>query len=545
MTTPTASAPHHVDVVIYGASLAGIMAAVRLSRRGHTVCVLEPTGHVGGVIAAGLVKTDIPNIISALGGLTLTEYFQGIGRAYGKDQAQYRFEPKVAERVSRRLLDDAGATVHLNSRIEGPRDVHVRGGRIRGVRLRDGREHWVAGDFFIDASYEGDLLAAAGVSYRTGREGRDEYGESHAGYLPERAHRVDGFTSTQVYPVRPTPALPSGSADEAVQAYNFRGVLTTAADRIPFTRPDGYDPADYRLFADLVRLRGMGGLDAVVTDTALLPQEKYQTNQGPIVGFDLPGVNWDYPDGSWQRRDEIIAEHARWHQGLLHWMTNDSSLPATFRERSARFGYPPDEFVDSPYGQGFPHALYVREARRMVGTYVLTEHDLLAPGNEKATAVCCWKYGMDCHLTQYNGDGAHRLVGEGTLTGSTLNAAVDLYQLPAESLIPRRGDAENLAVAVCFSASHIGYLSARMEPNFGMLGEACGELAAQSLRTGRPVQDYDYPDLAAALREHGSVLQLSADDLHSAIDYPDTLYVGDPTGAHAGTAEGTDRQSKE
>lgn len=197
----------------------------------------------------------------------------------------------------------------------------------------------------------------------------------------------------------------------------------------------------------------------------------------------------------------------RWHQGMLYWFANDPSLPESFREDARTFGLPPDEFADSPNGAGFPHALYVREGRRMLGAHVLTQHDLLRPDNTKATAVCCWSYGMDSHVVQYYAEG-DTVVGEGTLSGTAQNPPVDLYQIPAECLMPSRGGIENLAVAVCFSASHVGFTSPRMEPNFGMLGEACGELAAQSLRTGLPVQDYDYRDLAAALTEHGSVLDL-------------------------------------
>jgi hypothetical protein len=193
---------------------------------------------------------------------------------------------------------------------------------------------------------------------------------------------------------------------------------------------------------------------------------------------------------------------------MLHWFTHDPSLPEDFRRDAAGFGLPPDEFTDSPYGHGFPHALYVREARRMVGAHVLTQHDLLRPGNTKATAVCCWKYGMDSHLVQYYAEGDDTVVGEGGLSGNESNPPVDLYQLPAEILFPARGGVQNITVPLCFSASHVGYSSPRMEPNYGMLGEAAGELAAQCLRTGRAVQDHSYPELAAALREHGSVLTL-------------------------------------
>ncbi|PZF82111.1 FAD-dependent oxidoreductase [Jiangella anatolica] len=498
------------DVVVYGATLAGIMAALRLKLRGYTSLVLEPTGHVGGIVAGGLVKSDTPGVPAALAGLTQDRFFAGIGAEYAADglddpKAQYLFEPKVAERVAWRLLDEAGATVLLNARIHDAGDVEVRGGRIVAVRTDDG---WRRAGFFVDASYEGDLMAAAGVPYAVGREPASQYGEAYAGFQPARAHRIRSFRPNTGFPVGPVPDSAPGDGDAKVQAYNFRGVLTRAADRLPFPKPDGYDPALYRHLGSLLTQRGIPGLSSIVTHTAALPHGKFQTNQALFIGFDLPGVNWDYPDGGWKRRDEIIAEQVRWHQGMLYFLANDPSLPESFRADARTFGLPPDEFTDSPHGAGFPHALYVREARRMVGEHVFTEHDTQRPNNTKPTAVCCWQYGLDCHIVQYYPEGDDTIVGEGSTTGSFVNAPADLYQLPAESLFPARGSVENLAVPVCFSASHVGILSPRMEPTYGMLGEAAGELAAQSLRTGRAVQDYDYASLAAALSERGSVLEL-------------------------------------
>lgn len=504
------------DVIIYGATLAGIMAATRLHRRGYRSLILEPTGHVGGIIAGGLVKTDTPNVPEALAGLT-AEFFAAIGAEYGEDgdrypfDVRYRFEAKVAERVAWQLLDEAGAQVLLDQRITGPADVRVEELRssppaITAVRTSRG---WRSARFFVDASYEGDLLAAAGVPYATGREGTEQYGEDLAGFLPHKAFRFAPFRPNTLYPVRARPDLEPGGADRATQAYNFRGILSRNADRIPFPRPDDYDPRRYRYLGQLLAQRGIAGLSSIVTHTAELPNSKYQTNQALFIGFDLPGASWPYPDGDWATRERVIAEHVSWHQGMLYWLANDPSLPETFRADAAQFGLPPDEFVDSPYGQGFPHALYIREARRMVGAAVLTQHDLRAPHERKPTAVCSWKYGIDCHLVQYYPDGDDAIVGEGTVTGTPQNAPADLYQLPAEVLFPARGGIGNLTVPVCFSASHVGYLSARMEPNFGMLGEAAGELAAQTLTTGRAVQDYDYPRLRTALTEYGSRPQLA------------------------------------
>ncbi|MGI5520349.1 FAD-dependent oxidoreductase [Micromonospora sp. CA-259024] len=510
-TTP-ADLDDRYDVVIYGATLAGIMAAVRLRLRGLRSLILEPTGHVGGIVAGGLVKSDGPNVDEAHAGLTRSRFFGGIAAEYGPDSApfqldgaQYLFEPRVAERVASRLLAEAQATVLLRHRIHGPADVEVTGRRITAIRTADG---WHRARFFIDASYEGDLMAAAGVPYTVGREPASQYDEPYAGFQPVQAYRRGPFRPNTLYPVGSAPRMVAGEGDDKVQAYNFRGVLTREAERLPFPRPDDYDPKRYLYLRQLIEQRGVAGLSSIVTHTALLPNGKYQTNQALFIGFDLPGASWAYPDGSWSRREEVIAEQVRWHQGMLYWLANDPSLPPSFRADAQTFGLPTDEFVDSPYGPGFPHALYIREGRRMVGAKVLTQHDLLKPNNTTATPVCCWKYGMDCHIVQYYAEGDDTIVGEGTLSGTESNPPVDLYQIPAECLFPAAGGIENIAVPLCFSASHIGYSSPRMEPNYGMLGEACGELAAQSVRTGQPVQDYRYPDLAAALTEHGSVLDL-------------------------------------
>lgn len=511
-------AAEDADVVIYGATLAGIMAALRLRMRGYRSVVLEPSAHVGGIVAGGLVKSDYPATLGAVGGLTLRRFFYGIADEYAvpheafytdPDRA-YRFEPKVAERVARRLLDDAEAEVHLNSRIHGRDDVDVVGGRIRGVR---GPAGWLRAEFFIDASYEGDLLAAAGVPYTAGRESTETYGESFAGFRPQTAFRRAGYRPNTGYPIRQPRTGAPGEADGLVQAYNFRGVLTTATDRLPFPRPEGYDPRHYVHFRQQLEQRGATGLSSIVTHTALLPPgDKYQTNQGWFIGFDLPGASWDYPDGSWHTRDEIVAEHVRWHQGMLYFLANDPSLSETFRADTQRFGLPNDEFGDSPFGMGFPHALYIRESRRMLGQTVLTQHHVEGTETSVTTPVACYQYPIDCHIVQYYPEDDDTIVGEGPLVASMDNPPAALYQVPAEALIPADGGIENMCVPVCLSASHVAMLSVRMEPAFGMLGEAAGELAAQALRRNTPVQKYDYPELAVALSEHDAVLTLDDHD---------------------------------
>ncbi len=499
-TTPPPTLAEY-DLIVYGANLAGTMAALRASLHGHHVCVVEPTTTVGGAIAAGLGSTDLPDDVSLLQGMTRSSFYAGIGVRYDSQEPVYDFEPSVAEGVMAALLQQAQATLILNSPIDGPGDVYSSAGRLLSIRTTRG---WIRGSFFIDASYEGDLMAATGTPYTVGREGSDLYNETYAGFYPKGAAHAGGLDPNTGYPVGPAPDSDPGDEDEKTQAYRFSCVLTNrGSNQIPFPRPAGYDAGLYTHVLQEIEGQGASSLLDVVGAGTEVPEGKLLLGQGLLISSELPGASWDYPDASWSARRGIIARHQRWQQGLYHWLANDPSVPAVLRADAATWGLPTDEFVNSPNGTGWPVALHVKEGRRLVGAYVLTEKDQSGPGATKDTSICQWSHQRDCGVVQLYPNGRAEVIGEGPLSGAR---PVDTYQIPAECLFPQSRDLQNLAVAVCFSASHVGYSSSRFEPVYGMIGEACGELASLCVERRLAVQDYPYDDLASRLIDGGSSL---------------------------------------
>jgi len=519
------------DVVIYGATLAGMMAAVRAHCRGLRVCVVEPSRFVGGVIAGGLVNTDTPlkwrtdSSKTEIHGLTASLFFDRIGALEIESGAvipagtdpRYQFEAKIAARVAAEVLHMARASVFLGRRLTRRTDVIVDNNTIRAIRA--GSE-WIRGSFFVDASYEGDLMALAGVPYTVGREGSAQYGESYAGYYPAGAVTLTGFRDNTAYPAIPDSGENAGQGDDRVQSYNFRCIVADSGELVPFRRPQGYRASRYDVILDEISILNkttpITTFLQVVGKQSLLPNGKVQTNSlaGSLLGTDLPGRSWRYPDGSWSERDDIVAEHVAWQQGLFYWLVHDCPI-AAIRADAARYGLPADEFGNSPYGHGWPHSLYVREARRMIGDYVLTQKDQNAPHNTKLAPVCEWQYARDSHIVQVFSSGADSLVGEGGTgvldwwgdPGDRVNH-VDVYQIPASSLYS--AEVRNLTVPICMSASHVGYMTTRMEPAYGMMGEACGEIAALCLRYGIGAPDIigHYAELRTNLQQYGAGFSL-------------------------------------
>lgn len=489
------------DLIVYGANLAGTMAALRASLHGHRVCVLEPTGTVGGAIAAGLGSTDLPLDQSLLQGMTRSSFYVGIGARYGSQGPLYAFEPSVAEAVTAALLQQARATLILNAPVDGPGDVYSSAGRLLSIRTSHG---WIRGSFFVDASYEGDLMAATGTPYTVGREGSDVYDETYAGFYPRGADHAGGLVPNTGYPVGPQPETDPGEQDQKTQAYRFSCVLTNrASNQIPFPRPADYDASLYALVLQEIEAQGVSSLLDVVGAGTVAPNGKVLIGRGLLVSSELPGASWAYPDASWAARRPIVARHLRWQQGLYHWLATDPGVPAVLRADAATWGLPADEFVNGPHGTGWPGSLHVKEGRRLIGAYVLTEKDQFGTGATKDTSICQWSHERDCGVVQLYPNGRAEVVGEGPLTGAK---PVDTYQIPAECLFPKSRDLQNLAVAVCFSASHVGYSSTRFEPVYGMIGEACGELASLCIERHLAAQDYPYDDLASRLIDGGSSL---------------------------------------
>ncbi|MGO4595673.1 FAD-dependent oxidoreductase [Leifsonia sp. 2TAF2] len=509
------------DVVVYGATSAGVAAAVAAAEAGVRTLLVEPGGHLGGMTSGGLGYTDVGDV-RALGGAA-ARLRADIAEHYGTAPGHYAGpEPHVAEGIFRRWLEQAGVDVLFHARLTGVETVEGRDGReVRAITVTSGER--IDAGVFIDAGYEGDLLSEAGVPYRVGREDRSLYGERFAGrqelvpgmhnmppwvspFAGDPTGRTEGRILPQLHD-RPLAAL--GEGDGGVMSYGFRVCLTTAPDRIPFDRPDDYDDEYWelgrRLFArdrheGVERTAGrMLGLEPN------LPGGMADGNSlGPLSLSVLDGSAWEYPEASAERREELRRHHVAHTRGFLYFLSHDPAVPSAIRRELSRWGLPREEFADTGH---LPHQLYVREARRMVGERVLTEHDLLA-GTIPADTVALGSYHIDIREVQR----IWRWVYEhpepiGTVfTEGYLSVPVPLYGIPYSTLLPRRQDAGNLLVPVCLSASAVAFASVRMEPQYMMLGQAAGVAAALAVDSGRALHDLDRDVLTERLRDSGQAL---------------------------------------
>ena len=504
------------DVVVYGATSAGVCAAVAAAAAGARVLLLEPGRHVGGMTSGGLGYTDVGDV-RVLGGYA-ARFRQAVADHYGVPVGRYAGpEPHVAEAIFRSWLADAGVSVEFGRALLS---ATVADGRIAQLATASGPYE---GAVFVDASYEGDLLAAAGVPYAVGREDRTLHGERWAGRQELRPGRhamppwispfrddASGEIEGSLLPqVRAEPPVPIGSGDGGVMAYGYRVCLTTAADRMPFARRAGYDDAHWELGRRLFAHWRSAGFDpsagALLGLEPNLPGGKCDGNSlGPFSLNVLDGSAWDYPDASPERREEIRRAHAHHTVDFLYFLAADPAVPAPVRAELARWGWPRDEFVDTDH---LPHQLYVREARRMVGEYVLTERDLLA-GARQHDVVALGSYHLDVREVQRTWQWVpeHPRPTAMVFNEGYLSVPVPAYAIPYRALVPRFADCTNLLVPVCVSASHVAFSSIRMEPQYQMLGQAAGVAAALAARHGRSVQSVDVAAVQDALRSSGAVL---------------------------------------
>ena len=507
------------DVVVYGATSAGVCAAVAAARAGARVVLLEPGRHVGGMTSGGLGYTDVGDV-RALGGMA-AEFRAAVAAHYGVPAGSYAGpEPHVAESIFLRWLDQAGVTLLFGARLAS---VETRDGRIRTATFADGTHAGAAA--FVDASYEGDLLAASGVAYAVGRESRALHGEEFAGrreVVPGRhamppwisPFRDDpaGLREGELLPqIKAGPMAEVGEGDGGVMSFGYRVCLTRAADRIPFPRRDGYDDQKWelgrRIFADAERRGDVHPAGRYVGLEPNLPGGKADGNSlGPFSLSVLDGSAWEYPDADGGRREQIRAHHRHHAEDFLWFLANDPAVPAAVRRDMQEWGLPADEFVDTGH---LPHQLYVREARRMVSDVVLTEHDLRA-GAVPRDVIALGSYHLDIREVQRSWRWVHEhpepvamVVNEGYLS-----VPVPVYGIGYSALVPRREECVNLLAAVCVSASHVAFSSIRMEPQYQMLGHAAGLAAAAAARRGRAVQDVDVEALQSALRDQGGVLSV-------------------------------------
>lgn len=539
------AAVHEVDVCVFGGTSGGVAAAVQAARMGRSVVLAEPGRHLGGMTSGGLSAVDIGDprsvggiareyftLLAATAGVRLAwdQAFKGDGGGGPATGGAYAIEPHQAERVFDDLIQAAGVKVLRGARLAV---VKKDGPRITEVILENGDA--IRASMFIDTTYEGDLMARACVSYTLQREGREQYQEQYAGiiyeekYQPRTNHlkpgphgRVPGGQGVwdRDFPLDPyvvkgdpksgllplinagEPGVP-GDPAPGVQAYCYRLCLTTdPANRLPITPPADYDARRYEIVA-----RFIAACQAIGDDMGLrwfskhdpLPNEKWDFNTATFGG-NLPGTSHAWPEASYTQREKIAKEHEDYHRGLLHFLATDSCVPEKVRLDMRRFGLPKDEFTDNG---GWPHQIYVREARRMISDFVMTEHHTF--GRQSVPkSIALGSYGTDVHEIR-------RIVRDGIVSRegkiATGRDGAPPYAVSYEAIVPRRKECENLLVTFALSASHVAFASIRMEPVFMCSSQSAATAAVIALADGVPVQLVNYDKLRAKLLQDHQVLE--------------------------------------
>ncbi len=533
LTPLTALHAADYDVVIYGGTSAGVMAAVQVKKMGKSAVIVCPDKHLGGLSSSGLGWTDTGDK-AVIGGLS-REFYQRVWKHYnqpsawkwenrsdygnkgqgtpaidGAERTMWIFEPHVAEQVFQDFVKEHQVPVDRGQWLDRAQGVKKTAGRITSITMLSGKTY--TGKMFLDATYEGDLMAAAGVDYHVGREANSVYREQwngvqvgvlshghHFGVLKERIspYVIPGNPKSGVLPrISTEPPGIYGAGDRRVQAYCFRCCFTDHQDnRLPFPKPNGYDPKQYEL---LLRIYD-AGWTGTFGKFDHIPNRKTDTNNHGPMSFDNIGMNYDYPEASYQRRRDIIQEHENYQKGWLYFIANDPRVPKSVQQQMQKWGLPKDEFQDNG---GWPHQLYIREARRMVGRYIMTENELLRkrPAPE---SVGMGSYTIDSHNVQRYITHEGHVQNEGDISVSTKGP----YEIAYGSLVPKRGQADNLLVPVCVSSSHIAFGSIRMEPVFMVLGQSAATAAVMAIDGGLPVQDLPYPELRKRLLKDGQIIE--------------------------------------
>lgn len=507
------------DVVVYGATAGGVMAATAAAQMGMRVALVEPGHHVGGMVSGGLSHSDVDRQENLIGGLTL-QFFHRIAAYYGAPNG-WSFEPHVAEATFHQFLNESHVQLFTGEAID---HVEKRGPVILALVTAGG--HRYAARVFIDSSYEGDLMKEAGVAYVVGREGQSRYGESLAGRMDllPAVHQFatsvpsDGLVVANLAPGSTHPRItpqdqlaPTGSGDGRFQSYCYRLILTDdPADRLPVEKPDGYDPRDYELLKRYIRsnpaltLKGILGLNRI-------PRGKADANSNGPVSLDFLGANLGYPDGTPEVRRQIAQAHLRWAQGLVYFLQNDPAVPTDLREQARRWGLPKDEFADTGH---WPNQLYVREGRRMLGEYVLTQADL-QQHRLKPDVIAMAGYNIDIREVQWLSHAVYWYphVQNQVFTEGYLSQPVEPWQIPLRALLPRPEQASNLLVTSCISASTIAYGSFRVEPTYMVTGESAGVAAAFSIQSKTNLHHLDLTCLQDLLRKRGQILSAATTQL--------------------------------
>lgn len=521
---------YKADVIIYGGTSSAVTAAVQVSGMGNSVIMVSPDKHLGGLSSSGLGFTDTGNK-SVIGGLA-REFYQLIYQHYhdpeswkwqkqseygnvgqgnpaidGENRTMWIFEPHAAEEAFEKLIGQANVKVLRDEWLDRKNGLVKKNGNIISFKTLSGKTF--TGKIFIDATYEGDLMALAGVKYNVGREASNTYNEQFNG-VQKDVHHHDHYFKTNIDPYK-IPGNPSsgllprisekdpgenGSADRKIQAYCFRLCMTKVPEnRIAISKPDGYDSTQYELLARLAQ----SGWNEFFNKYDPIPNLKTDVNNHGPFGFDNIGMNWDYPDASYERRKEILKEHQNYQKGLLYFIATDRRIPADIREKMNQWGLAKDEFKDNG---NWPYNIYIRESRRMAGEYTMTENDVLGK-REVPHSIGMGSYTMDSHNVQRYVTPEGFVQNEGDI-GVTPEKP---YQIDLGSILPEHEDCTNLIVTVCVSASHIAFGSIRMEPVFMILGQSAGTIASLAIDSRKSIYDLPYDKIKSRLEADGQILK--------------------------------------
>jgi hypothetical protein len=523
---------YHADVIVYGGTSAAVTTAVQLVRMGKSVIIVSPDKHLGGLSSSGLGFTDTGNK-EVIGGLS-REFYQLMYNHYqdpkawawqkkseygnkgqgnpaidGENRTMWIFEPHVAEEAFETMISTHKIKVFREELLDRDNGVTKQNSDIVSLKTISGKIF--TGKIFVDATYEGDLMASSGVSYHVGREATSTYNEEWNGIQTGVLHHGHHFKSDIdpfVIPGDSTsgllPRISSenpgikGEGDHRLQAYCFRMCLTYHPEnRIPFTRPNDYDSTQYEL---LVRIYN-SGWNETFNKFDPIPNHKTDVNNHGPFSFDNIGMNYDYPDASYKRRKQIIEEHKSYQAGLLYFIANDTRVPKNVQQEMRRWGLAKDEFADNG---NWPYNIYVREARRMIGRFVMTENELLGK-KETPGSIGMGSYTIDSHNVQRYVKPDGFVQNEGDI-GVPLKRP---YTIALNSILPQRDECNNLIVPVCVSSSHIAFGSIRMEPVFMILGQSAGTLAAMAIEEKKSIHDIEYDNLKVRLINDGQILQYS------------------------------------
>ncbi|UCG27034.1 MAG: FAD-dependent oxidoreductase [Bacteroidales bacterium] len=498
--------PTQYDVIVYGGTSGGVIAAVSASRLGNSVLLISPGYHLGGLTSNGLGATDIGNK-AAIGGMA-REFYARIFKYYnnGDSGTQWRFEPHVAETVFLETIREAEVPVVYGERLKLDNGVVKSGAVIEEIEMESGIRY--KAKVFIDATYEGDLMAVAGISYTCGREGNDKYKETLNGVQTSNAvhhqfiEKIDPYivpgdsSSGLLHGIQEEGPGPEGSSDHRIQAYCFRLCTTDSAEnRRPWPKPEEYDESKYQL---LIR-NFEAGDHRIPWSKILMPNRKTDCNNNFAVSTDYIGMNYSYPDGNYTQREEIFKMHESYQKGLMWTLANHPRVPEHIREHFSTWGLASDEFADN---DNWPRELYIREARRMIGEYVMTQHN--CQGRQVATdAAGLAAYTMDSHHVQRYVDSLGFVRNEGDVQVG----GFDPYPVSYRSIVPKQEECTNLFVPFCLSASHIAFGSIRMEPVFMVLSETASIAASMAIERKTDVQAINYNELRGKLIEAGQILE--------------------------------------